>query len=90
MRLSDPAIEGLSGAPVLSWTSASDATGATVAGICFSSESLRALASEVVELEDDSARYRETINRIVEFGLAYRADTVQAFLAERGVAGALP
>lgn len=90
MNLSYPAIEGLSGAPVLSWTSASDSVGATVAGICFGSESLRVLASEVIEVEDGAEKYRETINRVVEFGLAYRADTLSEFMKSFGIEPALP
>jgi hypothetical protein len=90
MNLSYAAIEGMSGAPVLSWTNASESIGATVAGICFGSESLRVLASEVLEVQVAGDTYRETVNRVVEFGLAYRADTLEAFMRSLDVDPALP
>lgn len=73
--LSYPVIEGLSGSPVLMYHN-----GTKLVGVCFGSESQRVLASEVVELNEGEREYRETVNRIVEFGLAYRSEVVNAFM----------
>lgn len=75
--LSYPVIEGLSGSPVLMYHN-----GTKLVGVCFGSESQRVLASEIVELKEGEREYRETVNRIVEFGLAYRSEVVEAFMAE--------
>ena len=74
--LSYPIIEGLSGSPVLQYYN-----GVKLIGMCFGSESQRVLAAEVVEVDDGEMKYRETVNRIVEFGLAYRSETLETFLA---------
>jgi hypothetical protein len=73
--LSYPAIEGLSGSPVLKYHN-----GVKAVGICFGSESQRVLASEIVEFREGEREYRETVNRIVEFGLAYRSEVITNFL----------
>jgi hypothetical protein len=39
-----------------------------VLGVCHRSESHRILASELVDLDEDGKRHRESIHRIVEFG----------------------
>lgn len=74
--LSYPVIEGLSGSPVLMYHN-----GIKLVGVCFGSESQRVLASEIVEFKESQREYRETVNRIVEFGLAYRSEVVEAFMA---------
>ena len=73
--LSYPVIEGLSGSPVLKYHN-----GTKLVGVCFGSESQRVLASEIIDLKDGEREYRETVNRIVEFGLAYRSEVIEAFI----------
>jgi Trypsin-like peptidase domain len=73
-------IEGLSGAPVLIYEN-----GAKVVGMCRGSESQRVLAQEVIETRDGSSHYRETLHRIVEFGIAYDSSVLGSFLT--GVTG---
>jgi hypothetical protein len=68
-------IEGLSGAPVLT-----DLNGPKVVGICRGSESQRVLAQEVIETRDGTSHYRETLHRIVEFGVAYDYSSLGSFL----------
>jgi hypothetical protein len=68
-------IEGLSGAPVLT-----DSNGRKVVGICRGSESQRVLAQEVIETREGTSRYVETLNRIVEFGIAYDFGSLSSFL----------
>jgi hypothetical protein len=75
--LSYPVIEGLSGSPVMKYHN-----GLKVVGVCFGSESLRILADEIVEVREDGREYRETVNRIVEFGRAYRSEVIEGFLAD--------
>lgn len=78
--LSFPIIEGLSGSPLMTYHN-----GTKVVGICFGSESQRVLASEIVEHSSGGSHYRETVNRIVEFGLAYRVEEIEAFAREIGI-----
>jgi hypothetical protein len=73
--LSYPVIEGMSGSAVLTYHN-----GVKLVGICFGSESQRILASEIVDMKDGEREYRETINRIVEFGLAYRSEVIADFV----------
>jgi hypothetical protein len=47
----------------------------------------RVLASEVQAYKDDKVEFRETVNRIVEFGIAYHAASIVNFLAEVGLVG---
>jgi len=68
MTLSYPIVEGLSGAPVLTYHN-----GPKVVGLAFGSISSRVTAAEVVEYQDDDVTVRETVSRIVEFGLGYQA-----------------
>jgi hypothetical protein len=56
-------------------------SGTKLVGVCFGSESQRVLASEIVELKEGEREYRETVSRIVEFGLAYRSEVVETFMA---------
>ena len=80
ITLSYAVIEGLSGSPVRTYHN-----GAKAVGICFGSETQRVLASEVVEFIEGGRELRETVNRIVEFGLAYRVEVIEALCAEMGV-----
>jgi hypothetical protein len=68
MTLSYPIIEGLSGSPVLTYHH-----GPKVVGLAIGSTSSRVVAAETLEYEDGAVRLRETISRIVEFGVAYHA-----------------
>ena len=49
----------------------------------------RVVAREVMDYQDTKRQYRETINRIVEFGVAYHAVTLVDFLQEVGVSQAV-
>jgi hypothetical protein len=51
-----------------------------VVGICRGSESLRVLAQEVIETREGTSHYRETLHRIVEFGVGYDFGSLLAFL----------
>ena len=82
MSLSYPIIEGLSGSPVLTYHN-----GPKVVGICQGSIQTRITASEVLEYQDDRKEFRETVTRIVELGLAYRADQLIGFLEDINVQG---
>ena len=59
--------------------------GLKAVGICFGSEAQRVLASEVVEFTESGGSFAKRSNRIVEFGLAYRVEVIQAFCAEMGI-----
>ena len=43
------------------------------------------LASEILEFKEGNREARETINRVVEFGLAYRVEVIQSFCTALGV-----
>jgi hypothetical protein len=75
--VSFPIVEGLSGSPLRTAHH-----GSKVVGVCFGSEAQRVVASEVLEYEDREVKLKETVNRIVEFGLAYRVEEILGFLAE--------
>ncbi|MFI5004741.1 MAG: serine protease [Solirubrobacterales bacterium] len=75
IRLSYPVIEGCSGSPLLTYHN-----GTKVAGMAYGSESQRIQTYEVVDVQDGESRYRETVHRIVEFGLAHHASAVIWFL----------
>jgi hypothetical protein len=77
LTLPYPIIEGMSGSPVLTYHN-----GPKVVGLAYGNRSTRILASEIVEYEDSKGRSREAIHRIVEFGFAYHAAQLQAFLIE--------
>jgi hypothetical protein len=81
MTLPFPVIEGLSGSPVTTFHN-----GTKAVGICFGSESQRVLASEILEFKEGNREVRETINRVVEFGLAYRVEVIQSLCAKFGAA----
>lgn len=81
MTLPFPVIEGLSGSPVTTFHN-----GTKVVGVCFGSESQRVLASEILEFKEGNREVRETINRVVEFGLAYRVEVIQSLCVGLGIA----
>jgi hypothetical protein len=80
LTLPYPIIEGLSGSPVLTYHN-----GPKLLGVCIGSESHRVLAAEVSDVTDGALRFKETIHRITEFGIAYHAAAVIRFLAETGL-----
>ena len=67
----------LSGSPVMLYHNGTKAT-----GICYGSEQQRVLASEIVDSHDGDVHYRETVNRVVELGLALRSEAITSFAAE--------
>lgn len=77
-------IEGMSGSPVLTYHN-----GPKVAGLATGSQMQRVVAREVMDYKDTEREYRETINRIVEFGVAYHAATIIEFLQEIGISGTI-
>jgi hypothetical protein len=79
-----PVIEGMSGSPVLTYHN-----GPKVVGICCGSQQQRIVASEVLEYRDTEHEYKETVNRVVEFGLAYHSDCIIDFLNSISVKGFL-
>jgi hypothetical protein len=81
LTLSYPVVEGLSGAPVLTYHN-----GPKVVGLAFGSVSSRVVASEVVEYEEGNLKLTETVSRIVEFGLAYHSALLVSIANELGVA----
>jgi hypothetical protein len=82
ITLSYPVIEGLSGSPVLTFHN-----GPKLVGVCYGSQAQRILASEIIEYKDTQKEYKETINRIVEFGLAHHPSVIIDFLIKKGVTG---
>ena len=70
-----PVLEGMSGSPVLTYHN-----GVKLVGLAFGNRSSRILASEILDYEDSGTRLRETVHRIVEFGIAYHADALVRFL----------
>ncbi len=82
LTLPYPMIEGFSGSPILT-----DFNGPKVAGLGYGNRITRVLASEVVEVQDGLDSFRETINRVVEFGLAYHCDELLTFLDELALRG---
>jgi hypothetical protein len=75
MTLPFPVLEGMSGSPVLTYHN-----GPKLVGIAIGNRRSRILASEVVEYKDERIELRETVNRIVEFGVAYHCLVIVQFL----------
>jgi hypothetical protein len=82
LALPFPVIEGLSGSPLLTYHS-----GVKLVGVCHGNQAHRKIISEVIEYEDATRLFRESVNRIVEFGLAFHPLVIIGFLAELGIAG---
>lgn len=76
-------IEGMSGSPILTYHN-----GVKVVGMAIGSKSARVVASEAIEYQDEKLQYKETINRIIEFGVAYHVDTLINTFEELGISGA--
>jgi S1-C subfamily serine protease len=72
-----PILEGLSGSPVLTYHN-----GVKVCGISIGSIQSRILAHQVEEFVDDRSHWRETVNRVVEYGLSYHPAVIECFLRE--------
>lgn len=79
-----PVIEGLSGSPVLT-----SHNGPKLVGIATGNRITRILAAETMEYKDGNVDYKETINRIVEFGTSMHCAAISNFLATIPNSGAL-
>ena len=75
-------LEGMSGSPILTYHN-----GPKVVGIGIGNRSSRILASEVLHYQDEKQEYHETVNRIVEFGVAHHCAAVVGFLSDAGISG---
>jgi hypothetical protein len=75
-------IEGLSGGPVLV-----DRHGTKLTGICYGNVEQRIEKSSDLIVEKDGKTTKESISRIVSFGLAYSGSTILDFLNDVGVKG---
>ena len=75
-------LEGMSGCPVLTYHN-----GPKVVGIAIGNRSSRILASEIIEYEDDRRHFKESVNRIVEFGVGHHCAAIANFLREAAVQG---
>ena len=53
-------------------------------GICIGNRNSRILASEIVEYKDDRREFKESVNRIVEFGVAHHCAAIAVFLSQVG------
>lgn len=84
MLLPYAVIEGMSGSPVLTYHN-----GPKVVGMTIGNQMQRVVAHEVMDYQGTEREYKETINRIVEFGVAYHAATLISFLQEIGVSQAV-
>ena len=84
MLLPFPVLEGMSGSPVLTYHN-----GPKLVGLAIGNRSSRILASEVLEFKDEKREVKETVSRIVEFGVAYDPVSIIRFLAVAGVKGSI-
>jgi hypothetical protein len=82
LSLPFPVIEGLSGTPVMT-----QHRGHKLLGVCFGSRSHRVNAYELTEVQEGETRFREETWRLFEYGLAYHAREVIAFLERIGAEG---
>lgn len=82
LMLPFPVLEGMSGSPILTYHN-----GTKLVGLSYGNRSSRILASEVLLYKDEKKEYKETIHRIVEFGVAYHCATIIDFLSQIGVKG---
>ena len=78
-----PVIEGMSGSPFMTYH-----TGLKVVGIATGNRSTRILAAETFEYKDERLEFKETVNRIVEFGTAMHCAAIQHFLTGTAACGA--
>ena len=82
MTLPFPVLEGMSGSPILTYHN-----GPKLVGIGIGNRQIRILASEVIEYRDDRTEFRESINRIVEHGVAHHSGAIVNLLVQAGIAG---
>jgi len=82
LMLPFPILEGMSGSPVLTYHN-----GPKLVGLAIGNRSSRILASEILEYKEDKTEFKETVNRIVEFGVAYHPAAIVQFLARARVGG---
>ena len=75
VSLSYPVLEGMSGAPVLTYRN-----GVKVVGLCYGNVQSRVVAAEILEHEADGKTLRERVERIVEFGRVYPSPVLAAAL----------
>jgi hypothetical protein len=75
-----PILEGMSGSPILTYH-----YGPKVVGLAYGNRSSRILASEIFEYKDTHKEFKETVHRIIEFGVAYHCASVIRFLIEVGI-----
>lgn len=75
-------LEGMSGSPVLTYHH-----GPKVVGIGIGNRSSRILASEIIEYKDSRREFKESVNRIVEFGVGHHCAAIAAFLVQAGADG---
>jgi hypothetical protein len=74
----------MSGSPVLTYHN-----GPKIVGVGFGNRQHRVVASEVLEYKDTQCEYKESINRIVEYGQAYHSFSIIHFLISVSVDGFL-
>lgn len=79
LTLPFPILEGMSGSPVLTYHN-----GPKLVGLAIGNRSSRILASEILEYKDDQKEFKETVNRIIEFGVAYHPAAIVQFLSVAG------
>jgi len=82
LTLPFPVLEGMSGSPVLTYHN-----GPKVVGIAIGNRNSRILASEIIEFDNERSKFKETINRIVEHGVAYHCAAINSFLVEAEING---
>ncbi len=82
LMLPFPILEGMSGSPVLMYHN-----GPKLVGLAIGNRSTRVLASETLQYKDEKTEFRETVNRIVEFGVAYHPAAIIHFLHAAGLQG---
>lgn len=80
MTLPFPVLEGMSGSPILTYHN-----GPKVVGVGIGNRQTRILASEVIEFREGNAEFKESINRIVEYGVAHHSTAIVKFLMQARV-----
>ena len=75
ISLSYAVIQGMSGAPVLTYHN-----GVKVVGLYYGNVQSRVVAAEILEHDADGTTFRERVERIVEFGRAYPSPVLAAAL----------
>ena len=75
-----PVLEGMSGSPILTYHN-----GPKVIGVGIGNRQTRILASEVIEFREGKVELKESIHRIVEYGVAHHPTAIAKFLMQAGV-----